>query len=50
MFHETVADYLELSQDIRDARVFLLQKKAGSMGPNIFLGMQKAGNDRLPAR
>jgi hypothetical protein len=25
-------------QDIRDARVFLLQKKAGSMGPNIFLG------------
>jgi hypothetical protein len=25
-------------QGIRDARVFLLQKKAGSMGPNIFLG------------
>jgi hypothetical protein len=25
-------------QDIRDARVFLLKKKADSMGPNIFLG------------
>jgi hypothetical protein len=25
-------------QDIRGARVYLLQKKAGSMGPNIFLG------------
>jgi len=25
-------------QDIREARVFLLKKKAGSMGPNIFLG------------
>ncbi|UCF02468.1 MAG: hypothetical protein JSV14_02080 [Deltaproteobacteria bacterium] len=37
-------------QDIRDARVFLVQKKAGSMGPNIFLGLQKAGNNQLPAR
>jgi hypothetical protein len=31
-------------QDIRDARVFLLQKKVGSMGSNIFLGRAPAND------